>query len=509
MKRLALTCALLALAACASDEEQLATTQVTLRIDADEALRARTTSLRAVLYVQGATGFTPRSELRIDKPTLRFPLDLPILPSRDADRGATLEVLLETYEGTTLRARSRAVTQFEQNLRKTVFTSIASCTRASLLCSPDDCHGADCQVCRGDACVSAGFARSEPDVEPDVDAGIPTSDAGSTSTQDGAASVSDGAVVTSPDASTRTPPSCPADHGCKAPYACVPTTAGYTCRGHMADWPMPDAVTGAKVAPRFAVRDRTVLDQVTQLEWQIGIPRIYPGCTARKELIGAPPGDVGELCTRDEARTYCEQLDHAGGGWRLPTMIELVTLLDTARDDRSLAIDTRLFGETDYYTFLSASFRAGGPGATWGVYYAARETLAWNAFKAKVRCVRGGAEPSFAEPSERYVSGSGTVRDRATTLVWQSTVSPTKLEASAVDAYCASAGFRVPTTNELLSLVDPTREKPALDATVFPNTPSDVFWSASNASRSSQVSFESGSLERASGPAHVRCVRNE
>jgi hypothetical protein len=40
-----------------------------------------------------------------------------------------------------------------------------------------------------------------------------------------------------------------------------------------------------------------------------------------------------------------------------------------------------------------------------------------------------------------------------------------------VEAYCADAGFRVPSYKELLTLVNPTGTQSTIDLTVFPNLP--------------------------------------
>jgi len=92
-----------------------------------------------------------------------------------------------------------------------------------------------------------------------------------------------------------------------------------------------------------------------------------------------------------------------------------------------------------------------------------------------VRCVRSAAAPPRAV--ERYVSrpNDRTVAAARTQLTWSNlpycTETMTYQQAS---DWCASwrsgEGWRMPTTKELLTLVDPTRSAPAIDA-VFSGTP--------------------------------------
>lgn len=61
----------------------------------------------------------------------------------------------------------------------------------------------------------------------------------------------------------------------------------------------------------FERRGETVYQPATELEWQ--------------------PATAGEAMTWPEAIAHCEVLTFAGGGWRLPTRIELMTLVDYER----------------------------------------------------------------------------------------------------------------------------------------------------------------------------------
>ena len=91
---------------------------------------------------------------------------------------------------------------------------------------------------------------------------------------------------------------------------------------------MPDAVVGAKYAPSYDVTTipGVVIDSVTGLIWQKTLPDTYPGCTGRRSNLS---GQLGDTCTQAEAKAYCAGLvlDRTAG-WRVPTKIELESIVD-------------------------------------------------------------------------------------------------------------------------------------------------------------------------------------
>lgn len=70
-------------------------------------------------------------------------------------------------------------------------------------------------------------------------------------------------------------------------------------------------------------------------------------------------------------------------------------------------------------------------------------------------------------------------------LEWHKATSPDRLNFKDAEAYCkalTTAGhtdWRLPTIQELLSLVDYTRHDPAIDDALFPDTKSTYYWSSS------------------------------
>jgi hypothetical protein len=133
--------------------------------------------------------------------------------------------------------------------------------------------------------------------------------------------------------------------------------------------------------------------------------------------------------------------------------------------------------------------------------------------------VRADAPPShYTYPEE------GTVHDTGTGLTWQRKVEDKLRTTAEAAGYCAAlplanGGWRVPTRYELLTLVDPTVDTPALDHTAFPDgVPNMLFWTSTlrvevqNGETTWIVDFSAGKTASGGGQGitaahHVRCVR--
>jgi hypothetical protein len=123
-------------------------------------------------------------------------------------------------------------------------------------------------------------------------------------------------------------------------------------------------------------------------------------------------------------------------------------------------------------------------------------------------------------PAGRYTVTSGAVYDSKTKLTWQQTVPATTYSWAAAKTYCADVGatlggtgWRLPTRNELLTIVDYSRQNPSIDPTAFPSTPSNTYWTSSPLAGSSTnawyVNFTYGpsNYYGISSSLNVRCVR--
>ncbi len=243
--------------------------------------------------------------------------------------------------------------------------------------------------------------------------------------------------------------------------------------------------------------DGVVIDRVTGLMWQRNLPNTF--------------------LTLPQAASSCERLALAGhDDWRLPSRIELVSLLDTRRIQP--AIDVDAFPGTPNDWFWTSSLAADDPGAAWYVYFYfgyPKTDGATNTFS--VRCVRS-TRPPAALPA-RYDLQAQEVRDLATGLRWQRVAAPKGLSFASARSYCGHlrlAGekhWRVPTLGELLTLIDErAATAPMIDRTAFPGTPGEPFWTSSTFTNGSElawyVRFDHGNglYGRLTELFRVRCV---
>ncbi|MBX3183271.1 MAG: DUF1566 domain-containing protein [Polyangiaceae bacterium] len=263
-----------------------------------------------------------------------------------------------------------------------------------------------------------------------------------------------------------------------------------------ARWPLP-GTPGHPFSYTLNAAE-TVVDNVTGLEWQRAA---FPGAQ-----------------TWDAAEGYCASLSWGGrSDWRLPTRMELFSLVDYARS--TPAVDTTAFPATANNRFWAATGRTGGA-ERWYVDFSIGVAYVQSGSATNhVRCV-AAATPQQSVPSSGHffeVTGN-TVLDTATGLEWQGGASPSQQNQINSIMYCTQltldgkTDWRLPTVAELSSLM-PGRKAaaPYIDLTIFPGTQAN-YWSATPVSGSSDywyVNFGTGSTHSLgpSVPGLARCVR--
>jgi hypothetical protein len=223
-------------------------------------------------------------------------------------------------------------------------------------------------------------------------------------------------------------------------------------------FPMPNpASTGLpRPASYTANADGTITDQVTKLTWE--------GSVETKTYM------------QDEAVAHCAA---KGGGWRLPTRLELVSLVDYSIAAPGPTIDP-IFKGTPGTTFWSASTYYGDDGDKWYVGFdAGYSDYGIVNQSSLVRCVLPSTPTCRVF---RYQTEPGNiVYDQATGLIWQQPIDAGSYSWGDALNACAKlgAGWRVPSLTEAQTIVDDGHESPAVDPAAFPGTPSESFWTSS------------------------------
>jgi len=288
------------------------------------------------------------------------------------------------------------------------------------------------------------------------------------------------------------------------------TGGASTCGGFV----MPNPV--ASGLPNPASYDTSVpgvvLDTVTGLMWE--------------RSVNAAPCSGSSTCVQGAAADYCSGKTTGGhADWRLPTVLELVSLVDFTVGSPGPTIDAAAFPGTPAENFwTSMQFAGGGSAPTgWLVRFSSGLTyydISGGTDKFRVRCVRAPAPAAGCSAAPRFtVQGTGataTVTDAATKLVWQQARSATTMILDDAQVYCA-APFRLPSVKELQTIIDyattnNARGLASVDPASFPDTPADYFLSSSACVDQPGVwivDFGEGTAgcSGSSGPYYVRCVR--
>ncbi len=270
-------------------------------------------------------------------------------------------------------------------------------------------------------------------------------------------------------------------------------------------WPMPNPPSTGLPNPQSydTSTSGVVTDNVTGLMWQRAVS--------------------AASYYWDDAHAYCADLALAGkADWRVPSRIELVSLIDFTRSNPS--IDPTAFPSTPSAEFWTTSPSAGTAQYAWTVNFTTGDVKPFGNHRdvptdaLRVRCVRVAKPGSTAA----YVLGDGTAYDPRTKLTWQTAWDDWSWEASfywnTVSQHCTDlslggTGWRVPSVKELQTIVDETIAAPAIDTVTFPSTPAYIFWTSSatvgQAGSVWTVSFEKGwtGNEPTTNARALRCVR--
>ena len=255
--------------------------------------------------------------------------------------------------------------------------------------------------------------------------------------------------------------------------------------------------------------DELVTDTINGLVWQRNLPSKYDGCT----------GNAGATCLYEQAVDYCDNLEYGGySDWRLPTPKEFGTIIDYGKQP---AIDSEKLPipKTSNKTFWTQTKLASSTISNFKVWYVnfSNGEISDEEDKGKyVRCVRGEQlkEPDFS------TIGSGDeviVKDSVNNLHWAKNTDAQAVSWESALVTCQELEYgghddwRLPSINELASLVDYSKKDPA---SLFPDMAATYFWSSttsqSYAPNAWTVVFSTGRITGSTdktNTARVICVR--
>jgi len=218
-----------------------------------------------------------------------------------------------------------------------------------------------------------------------------------------------------------------------------------------------------------------VRDNITGLTWEV-------------KTTDGSIHEVEDTYTWSNAKTiFIENLNIAGFGgftdWRLPTVMELYTIVSGAYAD--LALNQNYFpngpdtNEPWYWSSTPMAWRFDSP---WVIDFTSGEAAGYEGTNYYVRAVRG---PQLNVG--RFVdNGDGTVTDTLTGLMWQQELEEYQSTWELQLDFCEKlslAGYndwRMPNRHELHTLVDYTRSDPAFDTSIFQHSTAVTsrYWTA-------------------------------
>jgi len=242
-----------------------------------------------------------------------------------------------------------------------------------------------------------------------------------------------------------------------------------------------------------------VRDNVTGLIWEIkqakndvkdysnphDADNTYSWYDSNPETNG---GEAGTPGYGTDTQDFIDALNAADFGgysdWRLPTVKELSTLVNSGIPWHGSSIDTAWFPYTVSSDYWSSTTHAFFTDRAWLVNFVDACHDVYNNNKSDsyyVRAVRAGQSESLGN---LVINGDGTVTDTSKGLMWQKATAPgtyTWQQALAYTEGLTLAGYsdwRLPNRNELQTLVDYSRYIPSINPLLAPNTVSSHYLSS-------------------------------
>ncbi|MGI6394143.1 MAG: DUF1566 domain-containing protein [bacterium] len=251
----------------------------------------------------------------------------------------------------------------------------------------------------------------------------------------------------------------------------------------------------------FTVETDVVLENVSGFIWQSELPDTYEGCSESYP--------VGSMCTYEEARDYCANLELGGyGKWRIPTLAQFISIMNFAKPAPLIF---------DYFPFLSNDYFliSGSEKTTIAVWMSTG--MSSSALSGKVVCVSdpGGMSPkgSLLKTDNIFKADNLFINiidpEIPKTVFWQYDNAQSAVSWEEALGYCSNieengvSGFRLPTVTELQFFASKSSE----------HIETGVFWTSTTVhatpSNSYTIDFATGNIGMATktGNNFVICVK--
>jgi len=218
-------------------------------------------------------------------------------------------------------------------------------------------------------------------------------------------------------------------------------------------------------------------------------------------------------------------------GWRLPTIQELASLVEPTQVNPALPAGHPFSNVLSSSYWSATTFFPSHTGTAWDFEVTTGDMVDVDKTDTlHVWCVRGEWDKQINHPNRFKVLedfAGAAVLDRETGLVWEQSPEGSKSNPTPPQAWLSAQfscitrmvggrkGWRLPTIQELASLVDPTQSSPALPSGhPFSNVLSSAYWSATTLANSTSNALSTEMVEGEVGDDgdrrftnHVWCVR--
>ncbi len=243
--------------------------------------------------------------------------------------------------------------------------------------------------------------------------------------------------------------------------------------------------------PANAAQWDCVLDRTTGLTWEVKTNdgRLRDMNSRYSNYGDGRAFDASAFVAAVNAQGLCGAHD-----WRLPSHLELHSLMHLGVKPPGPTLDTRWFPNTPAAYFWSSTALADTLAEAWAGGTVSGHVLGGGlrANRLLVRLVRS-AQPlalPVLKPKRDVVNVPGWGVSWQRCSVGQSWVAPhcvgqaqqmswaQALAYAQAQASATGLPWRLPNVKELLSLIEPAYQQPAIQRAVFPNTPAQRFWTS-------------------------------